>query len=186
MNGPSSRAFSAAAVLVVAGGLSTLASAAPPSPGGPLPGGGTTPIGSTVLPKPDPSQLVAAAKGPGAPSYTLTAYVKNETLPSVPWPANTDLVPPGTFKKTSVPTSALATAGGNQGAGQTAQGATSTTDPPAAWVGTKGSGMGVEAFSVTLGTPWPSCLALEYMAHVPGQGDTGWFQPSARIGTPGS
>lgn len=185
MNGPSSRAFSAAAVLVVAGGLSTLASAAPPSPGGPLPGGGTTPIGSTVLPKPDPSQL-AAAKGPGAPSYTLTAYVKNETLPSVPWPANTDLVPPGTFKKTSVPTSALATAGGNQGAGQTAQGATSTTDPPAAWVGTKGSGMGVEAFSVTLGTPWPSCLALEYMAHVPGQGDTGWFQPSARIGTPGS
>ena len=46
--------------------------------------------------------------------------------------------------------------------------------------------MGVEAFSVSLDAAWPSCLALEYMAHVPNQGDTSWFKAPARIGTIGS
>jgi hypothetical protein len=177
--------LSASAVFLLAGGLSALASAGPPQPGGPLRDGGITPIGATSVQKPDPSRIAVAAKGGDTPSYTLTAYVKNEMLPPVPWPSNADL-PPGTIAKTSVPTAALAGAAGNQAAGQTAQAATSASDPPAAWVGTKGSGIGVEAFSVSLGTPWPSCLALEYMAHVPGQGDTGWFQAPARIGTVGS
>jgi hypothetical protein len=183
MNGSSSRALCASALFLLVGGLSALASAGPPPPGG-LPRGGATPIGTTSVQKPDPSKMAVAAKGGTTPSYTLTAYVKNEKLPPIPWPANADL-PPGTTEKTSVPTAALAGAAGIQGAGQTAQGTTSPTDPPAAWVGTKGSGIGVEAFSVSLGTPWPSCLALEYMAHVPGQGDTGWFQAPARIGTVG-
>jgi hypothetical protein len=189
MKGPSSRARSASAVFLLAGSVSISASAGPP-PSGPLRGGATTPTGALGVQKPDPSTMAAeAAKAAGPPSYTLTAYVKNEKLPPVPWPTNTSLLPPGTMQKTSVPTAALAAVAGNQAAGQTAQtaqAATSPTDPPAAWVGTKGSGTGVEAFSVSLGTPWPSCLALEYMAHVPGLGDTGWFQAPARIGTVGS
>lgn len=183
MKGPPARALSASAVFILAGGLSALASAGPPPPG-PL-RGGTTPIGTASVQRPDPSKTAAAPSGV-TPSYTLTAYVKNEKLPPVPWPSNS-ILPPGTFEKTSVPTAALASVAGNQGAGQTAQGAiATTTDPPAAWVGTKGSGVGVEAFSVGLGTPWPSCLALEYMAHVPGQGDTGWFPAGTRIGAVGS
>lgn len=174
MKRPSSPFPFASAVFLLAGGLSALANAGPPLPGG----AGTTPIPTQSALKPDP--VKGAAKG-ATPSYTLTAYVKDERLPPIPWPSTVTL-PPGTMVKTSVPTAALAAAAG----GQTAQSATSATDPPAAWVGTKGSGMGVEAFSVSLDTLWPSCLALEYMAHLPNQGDTGWFKAPARIGTAGS
>ena len=180
---PSSRVMTASAFFVLAAGFSALASAGPTPPTGPQRGGGGTLPTSTAIPQTlDPNKM-AAAKGPDTPSFTLTAYVKNELLGPVPWPSNAG-IPPGTIEKRSVPTAALAAAAG--ATAQTAQTATSTSDPPAAWVGTKGSGMGVEAFSVSPGAPWPSCLALEYMAHVPGQGDTGWFQAPKRVGTLGA
>jgi hypothetical protein len=179
MKALSSRALSASAIFLLAGGLSTLASA------GPLPGSlPTAPLPTATIPRADPLSL-AAAKGPETPSYTLVAYLKNEKLPPSPWPPNVAL-PTGTFEKTSVPTAALAAAAGNQATGQVAQSAGSASDPLAAWVGTKGSGIGVEAFSVRTGTPWPTCLALEYMAHLPGQGDTAWFAAPVRIGAIGS
>ena len=184
---PSPRVLSAAAVFALAGALSVASSAGPTQPGArPDLGnssrsGGTTPPVAPLTPaKLDPARM-GAPKDVGAPSYTLTAYVKNEMLPPQPWPANAG-VPPWTTEMTSVPTAAVAAAS-NPAA---AQAASSALDPSAAWVGKKGSGVGVEAFSVTTGSPWPSCLTLEYMAHLPGQGDTGWFQAPTRVGTLGA
>jgi len=133
----------------------------------------------------DPNKLgEKKPSGVETPKYTLTAFIKPESLPPQPWPSGS--TPPWTTEVKSVPTDAVAAAAGQAaGVGQTGQAASNPSDPPAAWVGRKGAGIGVEAFSVTLGSPWPSCLQLEYMAHLPGQGDTGWFQAPARIGTLG-
>ncbi len=60
------------------------------------------------------------------------------------------------------------------------------------WIGNKGIGYGIEAFSVTPrllpqgGKSWRGCLQLEYMAHIGGRGDTGWYPASTLVGTPGS
>lgn len=175
--------ISASAVFALGAAISDLASAGPTLPPNvDSPSRSPSPLAKPGSSTVDPGVL-ASAKGLDTPSYTLTAYVKKELLPPVPWPGNAG-IPPGTFEKKSVPTAAVAAA--NQASGQTAQSAFSAIDPPAAWVGTKGAGSGVEAFSVSTGSPWPSCLALEYMAHLPGQGDTGWFQAPKRVGTLGS
>lgn len=175
----------AAAAFALTGGLTVLASAAPPQPGTPPTLDGTLRPKNTASPIAsgttfDPSKMGASAIQ--TPSYVLTADVKPEGLPPVPWPANASVLPPGTIELKSDPMAALAAATG----AQTAQSASGTTDPPGAWVGKKGVGLGVEAFSVTTGPSWPSCLTLETMAHLPGRGDTGWFPASTRIGTPGS
>ena len=181
---PLPRALSTSALVTLAGAISVAASAGAQLPNRPPTFDRTLPTASaTATSTAAPFGSQAAAERPsGSPVYTLSAYIKPENLPPVPWPASATFLPPGTLQVKSSPTQAVAAASSATGA----QSATSSSDPPAAWVGTKGKGIGVEAFSVTPGWPWPTCLALETMAHVPGVGDTGWLEAPARIGTVGA
>jgi uncharacterized protein YjdB len=57
---------------------------------------------------------------------------------------------------------------------------TSMTALPDQWNGTKGEGRSLLSFAVRPRSTWPACLKVEYMAHIAGIGDTGWFEaPSA-------
>lgn len=60
---------------------------------------------------------------------------------------------------------------------------------PDSWIGTRGKGLRLEAFAVKPIKPaqgtWPTCLKLQYMAHLAGTGDTGWYDAPALAGTKG-
>jgi uncharacterized protein YjdB len=57
------------------------------------------------------------------------------------------------------------------------------------WAGTIGESKRLEAFTIQpIKAPegtWPDCLALRYMAHIQGTGDTGWYTAPANVGTAG-
>lgn len=132
----------------------------------------------------------------GSPAYSASIGSSASAL-SANGPAATGQTTTGTTSSTSSTTSA----GSPQAATPLApcQGWTPVvgTYPDNAngvgdWIGNKGIGYGIEAFSVNPRTTamspasWPSCLQLEYMAHIPGLGDTGWYAASTLVGTPGS
>lgn len=54
----------------------------------------------------------------------------------------------------------------------------------ARWAGTKGRSLRLEGFAVNLSPPTPG-LALEYMCHLEGQGDTPWMPGGSFCGTRG-
>jgi uncharacterized protein YjdB len=57
------------------------------------------------------------------------------------------------------------------------------------WIGSKGSSKRLESFSIQPLRPssgnWPTCLNIEYMAHVQDTGDTSWTQGPNLVGTAG-
>lgn len=53
------------------------------------------------------------------------------------------------------------------------------------WAGSRGKNKGLESFSIKRTGNWPSCLNIEYMAHVQDTGDTDWHTSPGRVGTEG-
>ncbi|MDK2126850.1 hypothetical protein [Parachitinimonas caeni] len=63
------------------------------------------------------------------------------------------------------------------------------TFAPDEWAGTRHESKRLESLAITPLHPnmgnWPSCLNVQYMAHIAGIGDTGWINAPSTIGSQG-